>query len=450
MRSSTKRNLSLVALVAALVAAGAYLPLAWQERRAPQQDHAATAGPAQEPPEAPIAAAPPGTEVVPPEESESDRGPTSASPAGPTLSFARAAGLHLSPDPLRLNSSAALVIDGDSGEVLVRKNDQAVLPIASLTKLMTTLLVAEAKQPLDEVLTITEEDVDTVRHSRSRLKVGTQLTREEALHLALMSSENRAAHALGRAYPGGLDKLVQDMNAKSRQLGMKNTSFVDPTGLSNRNQSTARDLAILVRVAGQHPLLREFSTDRAHLANLGGRTMQYVNSNRLVRNASSGWDIELQKTGYIVEAGRCLTMLTRVAGHDLVMVLLDAESNGTRLSDAQRLRRWVVAQNGWQDNLARAEEPVHKVAVAKKKGKAERPDKQQVARKEKSDRAGKHQVAAKKKGVAEERTARKAGGKNKDAVASAGKKPADRKQAGDSGKRRVKQTFAAAKGDQKS
>jgi D-alanyl-D-alanine endopeptidase (penicillin-binding protein 7) len=255
---------------------------------------------------------------------------------------------------LRLSSSAALVLDRGTGEVLVRKNDQAVLPMASLTKLMTTLLVMEAKQPMDEVLTITEDDVDNERHSRSRLRVGTRLTREEALHLALMSSENRAAHALGRTYPGGLPKLVEAMNARARALGMKNTTYVDPTGLSNRNRSTARDLALLVSEASRVPLLREFSTDPDHVASLGGRALQYRNSNRLVRADGGGWDIELQKTGYIVEAGRCLTMLAKVAGHELVMVLLDAGSNGERLADAQRLRRWVVTRNGWQDNFAAA------------------------------------------------------------------------------------------------
>jgi D-alanyl-D-alanine endopeptidase (penicillin-binding protein 7) len=331
---------------------------------------AGTLAPAATPAAAPL---PSGTEVVPPEESETDRGPASASPAGPTLSFARAAGLHFAADPLHLNSSAALLVDQSTGEVLVRKNDQAVLPIASLTKLMTALLVVEAKQPMDEVLTITEEDVDGERHSRSRLRVGTMLTREEALRLALMSSENRAAHALGRAYPGGLPRMVEAMNARARALGMKDTRYADPTGLSNRNQSTARDLAVLAVTVAKNPQLSRFSTTPTHLATLGRRTLQYKNSNRLVRDARAGWDITLQKTGYIVEAGRCLTMRTRLGGHNLVMVLLDAESDRARMADAERMRRWAVAHGGLPENFAQArgaaEEPLHKVA-AKKKAKA--------------------------------------------------------------------------------
>ena len=265
-----------------------------------------------------------------------------AIPAKP--SYGQLAGLHAGTDELSLRSAVALVIDQDSREVLFRKNDSAVLPIASITKLMTTMLVLEAKQPMDEVLTITQDDVDTLRHSRSRLRPGTQLTRQEALHLALMSSENRAAHALARNYPGGLAKMVEAMNAKAKQLGMKNTTYVDPTGLSNQNQSTARDLALLVRVAEQNPQMREFSTDAAHVATLGGRTLQYINSNRLVRNHRAGWDIALQKTGYIIEAGHCLTMVTQVAGHHLLMVLLDSDSNGTRTTDAERLRRYALQQ----------------------------------------------------------------------------------------------------------
>jgi serine-type D-Ala-D-Ala endopeptidase (penicillin-binding protein 7) len=286
---------------------------------------------------------------VPPEENEPEHATT-----GPTESFARAAGLNRTPDPLRLSASAALLVDADTGEVLVHKNDQAVLPIASVTKLMTTLLVIEAKQPMDEVLTITSDDVDTLRHSRSRLRPGTKLTREEALHLALMSSENRAAHALGRYYPGGLPKMVEAMNAKAKQLGMKDTTYVDPTGLSNKNQSTARDLALLVRTAAQNPLIRTFSTTPSHVANLGGHTLQYINSDRLVRNTRAGWDIDLQKTGYIVEAGHCLTLATRVAGHNLIMVLLDSGSNGTRVSDAERLRHWALVQWGAPDIYAQA------------------------------------------------------------------------------------------------
>ena len=390
-----KGNLIFAAvLVAVLVGAGTLLPLAWRRAPPPQEVVQAVPTPplAQpapaRPAEAPasgtdtaLAPAEPGAEQVPAEESETDRSPNAASPGGPVLSFGRAAGLHLAPDPLKLNSSAALVIDQGTGEVLARKNDQAVLPIASLTKLMTALVVAEAKQPMDEVLTITGDDVDNERHSRSRLRVGSTLTRQEALHLALMSSENRAAHALGRTYPGGLEKMVEAMNARARSLGMKNTTYVDPTGLSNRNRSTARDVAVLVNEVAKNPALSEFSVDPEHVAELGPRTLQYRNSNRLVRGAGSGWDISVQKTGYIVEAGRCLTMIARVAGHNLIMVLLDAESNSLRLADAQRLRRWVVSQNGWQDNLVMAQSPAKPKRTNAKKGNG-KDTKTAVAKKE--------------------------------------------------------------------
>ncbi len=451
--SSKNKDLRLAVLVAALVAAGGLLPLAWYHaHRTPAPDTRVAGGPAASAPatepEAPPA--PPGAEVVPPEEAETDRGPASASPAGPTLSFGRAAGLHLQPDPLRLSSSAAVVIDEQTGQVLAQKNADFVLPMASLTKLMTTLLVLEAKQPMDEVLTITEDDVDNERHSRSRLRVGTTLTREEALRLALMSSENRAAHALGRNYPGGLGKLVEAMNARARALGMASTTYVDPTGLSNRNQSTARDLARLVAEAAKNPMIREFSTTPAHLATLGGRTLQYRNSNRLVRSQGSGWDIELQKTGYIVEAGRCLTMLTKVGGHDLVMVLLDADSNGTRIADAQRLRKLVVARNGWQDT------PV----VAKASGD-DGPGERVAAKKPRQAKSTK--VAAAKKAKASKKTAlARKDGERKTAVAkkdrsrkaAVAKKDDDRTTAATSkdGSRkgdRVSKSFAAAHADQK-
>ncbi|MEJ5988719.1 serine hydrolase [Ramlibacter sp. PS3R-8] len=395
MRTPRKRTYALAVLLAALIAAGALVPLAWQDRQAqPLPATVTTSDPAAAPSGAPAPAVSPdnqaaapaaGTEEVPAEEAETDRSNNAVGPSGPTLSFGRAAGLHLAPDPLKLSSSAALVVDRTTGEVLVRKNDQAILPMASLTKLMTTLLVVEAKQPMDEVLTITDDDVDRERHSRSRLRVGTRLTREEALRLALMSSENRATHALGRAYPGGLPKLLEAMNARARKLGMANTTYVDPTGLSNGNRSTARDLALLVGEASKVPLLREFSVEEDHVATLGGRTLQYRNSNRLVRNDAAGWDIELQKTGYIVEAGRCLTMLTKVAGHELVMVMLDADSNGARLADAQKLRRWVVAQNGWHDTLA-AERPRaaprQRVIASRKKPEASAKGKTAIARAE--------------------------------------------------------------------
>ena len=254
-------------------------------------------------------------------------------------SFGEIAGLHGGRDVLDLKSSVALVVDQDTQEVLYSKNEKAVLPIASLTKLMTGLVLSEARLPMDDVLTITQADVDTEKGSRSRLRVGTELSRGELLHLALMSSENRAANALGRTYPGGLAVFVGLMNAKARELGMQDTNYVEPTGLSSRNQSSARDLALLVDAAYADASLRQFSTSHGHQVAVGNRTMQFINTNRLVKNPS--WEIGLQKTGYISEAGRCLVMQTKVAGRKLIMVFLDSAGKLSRLGDAERVRRWV-------------------------------------------------------------------------------------------------------------
>jgi D-alanyl-D-alanine endopeptidase (penicillin-binding protein 7) len=260
-------------------------------------------------------------------------------PARP--SYGQLAGLHSVQDELALKSSVALVIDQDTREVLFSKNDSAVLPIASLTKLMTGLLVSEAKLPMDEMITITQDDVDTEKGSSSRLRVGTMLTRGELLHLALMSSENRAAHALGRTYPGGMEAFVSLMNAKAKMLGMKDTRYVEPTGLSSHNQSSAHDLATLVSTAYDDAVLREYSTSPGHQVAVGNRTLQFNNTNRLVK--SPNWDIGLQKTGYISEAGQCLVMQAKVAGRKLIMVFLDSAGKLSRIADAERVRRWVEA-----------------------------------------------------------------------------------------------------------
>lgn len=254
-------------------------------------------------------------------------------------SFGQLAGLHGGRDALNLKSSVALVIDQDTNEVLFRKNELAVLPIASITKLMTGLLVSEAKLPMDEVIAITQADVDTEKGSSSRLTVGTELSRGELLHLALMASENRAAHALGRSFPGGLSVFVNAMNTKAKALGMLDTSYVEPTGLSSKNQSSARDLATLVNFAHKDPTLRELSTSTGYQVAVGRRTLQYNNTNRLVKNPQ--WDIGLQKTGYISEAGQCLVMQTKVAGRQLIMVFLDSAGKLSRIADAERVRRWV-------------------------------------------------------------------------------------------------------------
>ena len=258
-------------------------------------------------------------------------------PARP--SFGQLYGLHNTADALDLKSSVALVLDADTNEVLFSKNPQAVLPIASLTKLMTAVVVTEANLPPNEMLTVTEDDVDTEKNSRSRLKVGTTLSREEMLHLALMSSENRAAHALGRAYPGGLEAFVAAMNRKAHELGMNDTHYVEPTGLSSRNQSSARDLATLVQAAQEYPIIREFSTSPQYEVELGHRPAQFHTTNALVRNPA--WDIILQKTGFINEAGRCMVMQARMAGRKLIMVFLDSAGKYSRIGDAERVRRWV-------------------------------------------------------------------------------------------------------------
>lgn len=267
----------------------------------------------------------------------------SAATAAAALSYAQIAGLHTTQDELDLKSAVALVIDQETSEVLLSKNHNAVLPIASLTKLMTGMVISEAKLPMDEVITITQDDVDTEKWSGSRLSVGTKLTRAEALHLALMSSENRAAHALGRTYPGGLAVFVDLMNAKARQLGMLSTTYVEPTGLSSRNQASAKDLAVLVKAASDDPLLREYSTSTGYQVAVGKRTLQYNNTNRLVK--SPDWDIGLQKTGYIREAGQCLVMQAQIAGRKLILVFLDSAGKLNRIADAERVRRWVEAHN---------------------------------------------------------------------------------------------------------
>lgn len=284
--------------------------------------------------------------------------------AAPTRpSYGQIYGLRSADDPLELKSSVAFVIDQDTKEVLVNKNAGAVLPIASLTKLMTALVVAEAGLRMDDVLTISDADIDTEKGTGSRLPIGAQLTRHEMMHLALMSSENRAANALGRHYPGGLPVFVAAMNRKARELGMADTRYVEPTGLSSKNQSSARDLAVLVHAAYQQPLLRELSTSTDYKVVVeatntecvrrsgkrcvetrqvpGTRTLQYHTTNSLVRNP--GWDIGLQKTGYISEAGRCLVMQAQMAGRKLIMVFLDSAGKVARVGDAERVRHWLDA-----------------------------------------------------------------------------------------------------------
>ena len=260
--------------------------------------------------------------------------------AAPT--FGQLYGLHSVDDPLDLKSSVALVLDQDTNEVLFAKNSAAVLPIASITKLMTALVVVEANLAMDEKITISDVDKDNEKGTGSRLAFGTTLSRGELLHLALMSSENRAAHALGRSYPGGVDAFVVAMNAKAKSLGMLDTHYVEPTGLSSRNQSSAKDLAALVKVAHEVPMLREFSTSKEYSVTVGRRQMAFHSTNGLVRN--SAWDIGLQKTGFINEAGRCLVMQAKMAGRKLIMVFLDSTGKYSRIGDAERVRAWINSQ----------------------------------------------------------------------------------------------------------
>ncbi len=254
-------------------------------------------------------------------------------------SVGQSLGLNKTADVLALSSNSALVVDRDSGEVLYEKNPDAVLPIASITKLMTAMVVLDAQLPLDETITIDRDDVDTAKGTRSRLKLGTPMTRQDALHLALMSSENRAAAALGRHYPGGTDAFVEAMNAKARLLGMNDTHYVDANGLSPQNRSSAADLGRLVRNAYDYPLIRELSTSLRHEVQVGKRVMAFHTTNRLLSNEQ--WQIGLQKTGYISEAGRCMVMEATIQGRHLVMVLLDSWGKYSRIGDAGRIRAWL-------------------------------------------------------------------------------------------------------------
>jgi D-alanyl-D-alanine endopeptidase (penicillin-binding protein 7) len=243
-----------------------------------------------------------------------------------------------------LKSSAALVMDLNGQQVLFAKNVEAVVPIASITKLMTALVVLDARLPLEERVVISADDVDDIKRTRSRLKVGAELSRGDLLKLALMASENRAASALGRAYPGGRRAFVAAMNHKAVELGMWRSRFVDSTGLSNENVSTAQDLAKLVAASYREPLIRDYTTESAHTVEVGGgRRLTYNNSNRLVRN--SGWEIGLSKTGYISEAGRCLVMQARIAATPVIIVLLDSWGKLTRIGDANRIKKWIESNS---------------------------------------------------------------------------------------------------------
>ena len=241
-----------------------------------------------------------------------------------------------------VRSAAALVVNGDTGEVIFERKAGLVVPLASITKLMTALVVIDGQQPLDEVIKISAEDVWKGKGAFSRLAVGTKLTRGDLLRLALMASENRAAHVLARTYPGGKAAFVKTMNLKAKALGMTHTRFADASGLSNHNVSNARDLARLVIAVSRDSRIREFSTLGSHEVRLGRNMFRYVNTNLLVGRPE--WDILVQKTGYTNDAGQCLVMEATIEDRPVVMVLLNSFGSLTRTADARRIRKWMEAR----------------------------------------------------------------------------------------------------------
>jgi D-alanyl-D-alanine endopeptidase (penicillin-binding protein 7) len=245
---------------------------------------------------------------------------------------------------LKLKSNTALVLDQEGQRVLYAKNDGSIVPIASITKLMTALVVLDSGRPLDEPIKIQKEDRDGLKGTRSRLSIGMTISRDDLLRLALMASENRAAAALARAHPGGTPAFVDAMNDKAVELGMWHSRFVDGTGLSSGNVANAQDLARLVNAAYRHPLIREYTTDSEYTVRLAnGHKMRFTNSNRLIRN--SAWDIGLSKTGYIREAGRCLVLQAQIAATPVIIVLLDSWGQLTRIGDANRIKKWMETRS---------------------------------------------------------------------------------------------------------
>ncbi|MDN5836693.1 MAG: D-alanyl-D-alanine endopeptidase [Nitrosospira sp.] len=255
--------------------------------------------------------------------------------------FAFIGGAFAQPGGLNLRSHAALILDAKHGRILFNKNADTVMPIASITKLMTAIVVLDAKLPLNEGISIEAADIDVIKNTRSRLRVGANLTRRELLRLALMASENRAAASLGRTYPGGIHAFVAAMNDKAFELGMGNSYFVDATGLNSANVSPARDLAKLVDSAYKYKVIREYSTTAAHAVAFvdEDRSLRFSNSNNLVR--SRHWDIDVSKTGFLSEAGRCLVMQAKITGKPVIIVLLDSWGKNSRIGDANRIKKWM-------------------------------------------------------------------------------------------------------------
>ncbi|HEX5125169.1 MAG TPA: D-alanyl-D-alanine endopeptidase [Rhodocyclaceae bacterium] len=262
---------------------------------------------------------------------------------------------HVQPDfdregnPL-LRSSAFMVQDLNSGQVLLEKNSDSVLPIASISKLMTSMVVLDAHQDLSEVIEITDDDVDRLKGTSSHLAVGTKLAREDVMRLALMASENRAASAMARNYPGGKPAFIEAMNQKAQALGLKETHFLDSSGLNKNNVSSARDLAVMVATASRYPLIRQFTTTTSYTVALNGRPREFHNTNALLK--SPDWQIGVSKTGYINESGKCLVMQAWLANKPVAIVLLDSWGRFTRLADANRIRKWVETALGRQPSVA--------------------------------------------------------------------------------------------------
>jgi serine-type D-Ala-D-Ala endopeptidase (penicillin-binding protein 7) len=253
----------------------------------------------------------------------------------------------------KLRSSIALIYDEQGGRALYTKNADTVAPIASITKLMTAMIVLDAKLPLEEQISISVEDIDTLKGTHSRMRPGMTLSRGALLKLALMSSENRAASALARTYPGGTDVAVQKMNDKARELGMKDTRFLEPSGLNSGNVSTAQDLVKMVQAAQHYELIQQYTTTASHVVKLAGyRPMQFNNTNPLVKSAS--WDIGVSKTGFINEAGRCLVMQANIKQRPVVIVLLDSVGKRTRVGDANRIKKWMESAYSRAHNARRS------------------------------------------------------------------------------------------------
>jgi serine-type D-Ala-D-Ala endopeptidase (penicillin-binding protein 7) len=254
------------------------------------------------------------------------------------LTFAMTAAAKPAPEP-KLKSSSVLILDQSDSSILYSRNSDVAAPIASITKLMTALVVLDAKQPMDEPLEITEAELDLPKQNVSRLAVGTVLTRGDLMHLALMASENRAAHALGANYPGGVNAFVKAMNAKAAALGMHNAHFDDPTGLSSDNVASPEDLSKLVIAASHNAVIREYSTDKSYTVRVHRHLVEFRNTDNLVANPT--WNIIVQKTGYIAEAGKCLVMEAVIEGKNVVIVLLDSFGKYTRVADAKRVKSWM-------------------------------------------------------------------------------------------------------------